>query len=486
MRRPLAIGILGVWVTMVALLVQRTWPRSPSTTAPVETIAASASEEWMGVYHQERKIGYTHRRLSAVGGGFALVEESLLRLTFMDTPQTVRTRMDGHVGPDFVLRDVDFELSSGVGRLQARAVVRPDGLHLVLRTGDDRSEQILPVAGPIYLPSTLRASLGAQPLRVGQELEALAFDPTTLKNDRVRITVESEEAVPRAAEAVRGWRVREEFRGLKTLAWIDPHGAVLREEGPMGFVLVRQSEQQALYEGWTDQAALDLVGTAAVPVDRPVENARQRTSLRLRLSGVAVEKVPSDDEQVRDGAVLTITRPAAVKPETYRLPYHEPEHASDLAATAFLQSDHPHVRAVARDVVGDEQDAVRVAIRLNDWVYDHLRKVPTVSIPNALQVLNMGEGDCNEHAVLLAALARAVGLPARTVSGAVYLDGAFFYHAWCEVWLGRWVSIDPALHQFPADATHIKFVVGGPDEQLAMMDIIGRLGIEVLDTNAGG
>ena len=43
------------------------------------------------------------------------------------------------------------------------------------------------------------------------------------------------------------------------------------------------------------------------------------------------------------------------------------------------------------------------------------------------------------------------------------------------------MAIDPALHQFPADVTHIKFVVGGPEEQLAMMGIIRRLGIEVLD-----
>jgi len=96
-------------------------------------------------------------------------------------------------------------------------------------------------------------------------------------------------------------------------------------------------------------------------------------------------------------------------------------------------------------------------------------------------VLDMGEGDCNEHAVLLAALGRAAGLPTRVVAGTVYLEGFFYYHAWCEVWLGRWVPIDPAFDQFPADATHIKFVVGGPEEQMAMLAIIGRLGIEVLD-----
>jgi transglutaminase-like putative cysteine protease len=249
----------------------------------------------------------------------------------------------------------------------------------------------------------------------------------------------------------------------------------------MGLVLVRQTADEALNQGWATDTALDLVGQAAVPVTRPVDGARQRTTLRVRLSGIAVNDIPSDEEQVRHGAVLSISRPDAGSVGSYVLPYQGQEHAADLAPTAFLQSDHPRVQAVAREALGGERDAKRAAVRLNDWVYEHLRKVPTISIPNALQVLEMGEGDCNEHAVLLAALGRAVGLPTRVVAGTVYLDGAFFYHAWCEVWLGQWVSIDPAFDQFPADATHIKLIAGDPDEQVRMLGIIGRLGIEVLD-----
>ena len=117
-------------------------------------------------------------------------------------------------------------------------------------------------------------------------------------------------------------------------------------------------------------------------------------------------------------------------------------------------------------------------------MFDKLAKRATVSIPNALQVLDMGAGDCNEHAVLWAALARAGGLPARVVAGAVYANGAFFYHAWDEAWLGSsWVSVDPAFDQMPADATHIKLIEGGPETHAALISIIGRLGIEVVSAS---
>ena len=87
--------------------------------------------------------------------------------------------------------------------------------------------------------------------------------------------------------------------------------------------------------------------------------------------------------------------------------------------------------------------------RLKDWVYKRNRQEPTVSIPNALEVLQARNGDCNEHTVLFNALARAAGIPAKTVVGVVYLRGAFYYHAWSEVWLGGWVRSIRCSINFP-------------------------------------
>ena len=115
-----------------------------------------------------------------------------------------------------------------------------------------------------------------------------------------------------------------------------------------------------------------------------------------------------------------------------------------------------------------------------------LAKCVTFSVPSALQVLESRQGDCNEHTVLYVAMARALGLPARTAVGLVYLDGSFFYHAWPEVWLGEWVAVDPTFGQYPADASHIRFVVGGLAQQVEIIRLIGRLDIEVLESTSAG
>src|SRR5207245_2682670 len=126
------------------------------------------------------------------------------------------------------------------------------------------------------------------------------------------------------------------------------------------------TEQQAIGGDWATEAALDVMATAAVPVAHPIANARQRTALRVRVSGVALDRIPSDEEQVRRDSVLSISRPQVASLPSYPLPYGGAEHAGDLAATAFLQTQHPRVQAAAHAALGEERDARAAAIRLND------------------------------------------------------------------------------------------------------------------------
>jgi transglutaminase/protease-like cytokinesis protein 3 len=127
------------------------------------------------------------------------------------------------------------------------------------------------------------------------------------------------------------------------------------------------------------------------------------------------------------------------------------------------------------------QNPRRVAQQLAEGVFRALKKEITVSVPSALQVLESRVGDCNEHTVLYVALARALGLPARTAVGLVYVDGSFYYHAWPEVWLDEWVAVDPTFGEWPASAAHLRFVNGGLAQQVEIVRLIGRLNIEVVE-----
>ena len=63
MRRALFVAILGFWLIMLALLVQRTWlPTTAADDCPDAARSRSLGEEWMGVYYKDQKVGYTREQ----------------------------------------------------------------------------------------------------------------------------------------------------------------------------------------------------------------------------------------------------------------------------------------------------------------------------------------------------------------------------------------------------------------------------------------
>lgn len=78
----------------------------------------------------------------------------------------------------------------------------------------------------------------------------------------------------------------------------------------------------------------------------------------------------------------------------------------------------------------------------------------------ASRVAVRGEGDCTEHSVLLGAIARGLGYPAKVVFGVVIIgfeNGVeAFGHAWNEVYVdGRWQLADAALYGLELPAFYV-------------------------------
>jgi len=89
-------------------------------------------------------------------------------------------------------------------------------------------------------------------------------------------------------------------------------------------------------------------------------------------------------------------------------------------------------------------------------------------------------GDCNEHAVLTAALLRAAGVPAQIEAGLVYQNGRFYYHSWNLAYAGNWITVDAVFNQIPADVTHIRLTRGEGGVQLDLLGVMGKIKLEVL------
>jgi transglutaminase-like putative cysteine protease len=150
-----------------------------------------------------------------------------------------------------------------------------------------------------------------------------------------------------------------------------------------------------------------------------------------------------------------------------------------LLPSPYVQSDHTEIKKTALKVTDGAATPLEKTKQINDWIYKNLDKRPVLGLPDALTTLNSKQGDCNEHAVLFAALARSAGIPTRIAAGVTLNRGAFYYHAWNEVCLGsKWISVDSTTNQFPADLTHIRFILGEMQEQVRIGGLLGKLAIE--------
>jgi transglutaminase-like putative cysteine protease len=248
---------------------------------------------------------------------------------------------------------------------------------------------------------------------------------------------------------------------------------------------IRESPERAGGMAVPGRVQADLLKAAAVvPTMRGrIDEPRDVRRLRVQLSGA---ELPSGDldgaGQHAQGNVIEI-----VDPQSLRAGPRDEDVSRYLAAEPLLESDDPEIRAEAdRAVRGISDDRAR-AERLTRYVNGLLDKKPTVSLPSAREVLRTKVGDCNEHTALYVAMARSIGLPSRIAVGLVFIHGAFYYHAWPEVYIaegpsrGLWLPVDPTLNQFPADATHLRLARGGLDRQAAVLPLIGRLRMTVLD-----
>lgn len=197
----------------------------------------------------------------------------------------------------------------------------------------------------------------------------------------------------------------------------------------------------------------------------------------------AVDRIASDvsnstqipDKRSETELVLTVRPRRPVVAKRLELPVKLAELADYLKPGRGIGSEDPEVIRQARQIAGDDKDAWSVARKLADWTYKNL-KWKVVDNADAARTLATREADCLEFSQLFVAMARALGLPSRIVTGLAYSGNSFGGHAWVEVWTGDWSELDPTWGTNFVDATHIR----SKAFELEAYAALNLVGIEVL------
>ena len=470
----------------IVLFLYRTGFFSDKATESVVTHFSTHAEftdrnAWMNIYQNHQKIGFSHSRYSKKNTGYQFSETVFMRINTMGLIQDMDLKSRGTLHADFSLAEFTFEVSSGRFSFSAEGSLSDSMLTLTTESAGSKQTVNLNLKDKIYFTSGIIQAANSSDLKPGDRLVLNVFDPISMGREPIHLEIIDQEKIPVLGQPTNATKISLKYKGATQLAWIDEAGEILKEQGMLGITREKTTREDAL-RSVSVQPSRDLTKIASIPSNISIANPEELTRLTAEINGVKDnEFYIHGGRQSYRAPVLTIEKENIQALESPAADKLFSEQTMFLNPSPFIQSEHPAIKKLAKDITSGTDNSLEKARKIVAWMQTHIKKRPVISLPDALATLENRMGDCNEHAVLFAALARASGIPTKIEAGVVYLKDRFYYHAWNAVYIGDWITLDALFDQIPADVTHIRLTSGTQKDQMNILGLIGTIKIHILD-----
>ena len=464
-------------------------------------------ESWESYYLGGTKIGYGHRQVSTstVDGRSCRqwTDEATMRIQRFgqQTQQQIKTVWNETADGEFVR--FETRVQAGTAEIVTRGKPVANQLEITTTTigGTSQTYKIAweKDTGGFF---AVEQSLERQPMQPGQRRTIRSLLPIFNTVAEIELTALDYEEADLRAVTQKLLKIQTVARlsdgnRLETVMWTDRDGRTQKSVMPgIEQAIYRTTRDDALDDAGYNGIDLgtDLLVKVKPPLDAP--HRTRRVVYRVRLANEdptrvfaaglsqTVKSLGPHQAELMVRAIRP-NQPAAVRDPS------EPPVPEDSQANSLVQSDNKHVIALAQRVAPQETDPWRLAQALERTVHETITaKDFSQAFATAAEVAQTRQGDCTEHAVLLAALCRARGLPARVAIGLVYsaADQGFAYHMWNETWVhDRWIPLDATLGQGGIGAAHIKLTdsnlegAGAYSTFLPVLKVMGQLELEIVE-----
>jgi hypothetical protein len=469
------------------------------------TAKVEREESWQVIYLNGQRVGYARmltdpRERDGKPIVHTAAETHMTIKRFgqtlnMSTLGTSEETVDGD------LLDFTFEMKNPPAQT-TKTIGKVIGPRLQLETeiNGRKEKSSKPWTAGLKSPAYQDRLLRQNPLKPGETKSFVAFLPEFSKSATVTVTAGETESASlldgKKAELQTIKVTNSLIPGIVTDAWINAKGETIKSSTPMlgqsmeTYTVSRDEAMKVLTVAELDLGVSTLVKTRAIPNPYDTKKAVYRITIA---DDNPTKVVPAGETQsVKQGeradtAEVTVT--ALPIPDSARLTAVAEEFTQ---STSYLQSNDEKVQEHAKAAAGELTDPAQIARAMEKYVREKLtNKNFSTALASAAEVARSLEGDCTEHACLLAAMLRAKQIPSRVAVGLVYVQGpsAFGGHMWTEANLGgKWVPLDATLGRGGIGATHIKLgdatfadEAAAPLSTFAsLLTVIGKLKIEVV------
>lgn len=449
--------------------------------------APPLSERWYGVIVNGERVGFYRQRIEASGDGYRMEGNGTVQMNIMNVSKKASMRETYVVTKNLALRSFDVEQTVNSTSSHVTGTVNGNSILIKSEAHGKITEKTLAITGEVYPPPALNLYPLMRVVSAGAAYSIKAFDPEEVKIKDVLITVLGEEAT---SDGVPALKLRNNLYPYVTNEiWVDSRGNTLEESVREGLVRTKAEAPATLGAFVSDWALAkkDLIyDFSMVEVQPPITNPKKVTGLVVEITGwndalPLLQGGGQEAERGGSGRVIFKTGTLALKTPVVKA---DKPTAGQLQPADKIESDAPEIRAQAELLRASVKNKGELVTALASWTASWLHDTIDDG-GSAVESFKSRNGNCQTHARLYTALARAAGVSTRFISGLVYVEGkGFLYHSWAESFVGdRWVAVDPTYSQFPADPTHLKLLEGHlPEDMAPILAIIGRIKMTVLET----
>ncbi|MEI6206448.1 MAG: transglutaminase-like domain-containing protein [Desulfuromonadales bacterium] len=444
------------------------------------------SERWFGIYVDNERVGFYRQNISETPDGYRMDGYGSVRMKVMGFSKEASTRETYFVSKNLSLRSLDVE--QAINGMPSRVTGKVgDGVMRLKSEADGKTtDRQLKFKGDVFPGPALNIYPLMRDPSAGKSYKILTFDPEELKVKDVTISMMGEGKTPEGLPALKLRNTLYPFVNNDIL--VDSQGNTLLESVRDGLVItkVEDAKQLGAFVGSVALAKKDLIyDFSLVRAEPSIKDPKKLVGLAVEIAGwneavpllqdggQTAEKLGEERITIRTGSLVqSATIQESGKPAEFY-----------LKPADKIESDAPEIATRATSLAAGTKSPEELAGVLVSWTADWLKDTVDDG-GGAVASFKSRTGNCQTHARLYTALARAAGIPTRFVSGLVYMEGrGFLYHSWAESFIGeRWISIDPTYNQMPSDPTHLKLLEGHlPENMSPIIAIIGRIRITVLE-----
>ncbi len=470
------------------------WPLSTfAKETPATPFKLGETTEWMGTYYKGKKLGFSFAKMNVTEKAVTVDSKVFFRLKSGGVNQSTTFNQMTYLTPDLRLKE--FSLVQEIMGQRQKVDGHIENQKLVYRVvglGFDKTKS-LDFPPHVAPSSTFLLNIVRDGLRVGKKGKFPIFMEAFQMLVDMEYKILRKEPFTYAGEIVETFVIYHQVAGMESTLWVTAGGSVMKEMTSQGFESRKETEAVARDLGGEVMSVSNLITFSLVKPGKDISSPGKKRQMKMQLSKIrSPDLIPEDHRQKvlqsKKSADGTYSSVLLVNSEPKQVARSVARPVSGFAKSEFLedsaevQSKHPLIRTLSKELVGGTKDAWKAAQEINLWVYSNLEKELVDSV-SALNALRTRKGECQSHTYLFTALARSAGIPTKIVNGLVYSPQfkGFLYHAWPEVYVGEWRALDPTFGQDTVDATHIKLSEGEKDSQLKLMEFVGKVQIELIE-----